>query len=338
MVFYDYSRYDGDSGPAPAGQEDREAKILARLNARKKKRVEQVEKPCQKDEVGQESVVDKPEEVQPLNVEELLEAQPGETVKAVSEEVPHVEVTLLFFPPHWCVFLMSKVSPFQEVPDEEVEEEIGAGFTVLEEVGKAGKEKAHRVLPGWLSKPYVVSRALASDRIPIKDLPGIEGSVQDTLRRNRIKHFFPVQRQVIPFLLKTSDSLYRPSDICVSAPTGSGKTLAFVLPIVQALNRHSVRKLRCLVVLPIHDLAVQVHSIFTTYCSGTRLNAVLVSASTSFSEEQKCLVRLDAQGERFLSLADIVVCTPGRLVDHMQRTPGLCLDSLRYLVIDEADR
>ena len=76
---------------------------------------------------------------------------------------------------------------------------------------------------------------------------------------------FPVQRLVIPKLISNLKSqLFRPGDVCVSAPTGSGKTLAFVLPIVQSLRNRVVPRVRALVVLPTQDLATQVKT--KNYC------------------------------------------------------------------------
>ena len=59
-----------------------------------------------------------------------------------------------------------------------------------------------------------------------------------------VRHFFPVQRQIVPLLLASGGRTlpYRPSDMCVSAPTGSGKTLAFVVPIVESLRGRMVPK------------------------------------------------------------------------------------------------
>jgi len=220
---------------------------------------------------------------------------------------------------------------------EPLEEPLGTGFTVLEEVKQEKMGKIHRVLPNWLAKPSVISCDLIKNKLPVKDVKGLDRFITDALKRNKIHNFFPVQQQIIPWLLQSQNSLYRPCDMCVSAPTGSGKTLAFVLPTVQALVKQSVLRLRCLVVLPVHDLAVQVHRVYSSFCRGTKLHVALISGNTSFSEEQQLLVRRGKNGE-YLSKADIVVCTPGRLVDHLQRTPGFSLTSLRYLIIDEADR
>ena len=141
------------------------------------------------------------------------------------------------------------------------------------------------------------------------------------LKENQITYFFPVQRQVIPHLLKRN-KYFRPSDLCVSAPTGSGKTLAFVLPLVQLLSDRVVPRVRALVVLPVQDLAMQVFKVFQAYSSANHLRVKLISGQKSFAQEQVELVVHDDNASIdqgvYHSLADIVVATPGRLVDHIQ--------------------
>ncbi|PSN55931.1 hypothetical protein C0J52_00470 [Blattella germanica] len=153
------------------------------------------------------------------------------------------------------------------------------------------------------------------------------------------KHVQKKSAQVIPWLLTahTKPRQYWPHDICVSAPTGSGKTLAFVIPIVQALRHRVVVRVRALIVLPVQDLAVQVHKVFLTYTKHTDLKVALITGQTSFAVEQQQLVNFGAVAG-YRSVVDIVITTPGRLVDHLQSTPGFTLKYLRFLVIDEADR
>lgn len=94
---------------------------------------------------------------------------------------------------------------------------------------------------------------------------------------------------------------------------------------------------RALVVLPVKDLAKQVHDVFKMYCEGTKLKVALcVSGQLPFLKEQEILVKYTTAG--YQSLADIVVATPGRLVDHIQKTQGFTLIHLRFLILDEADR
>lgn len=217
-------------------------------------------------------------------------------------------------------------------------------FTVIANVTKTKPVEVKRVLPQWLTEPTFVKVCLHDKKDSLDAIPQLDGSLIDKLKRNGIRYFFPVQREVIPVLLESvrygftmAPGCYRPNDLCVSAPTGSGKTLAFVLPIVHALQHRSCCQIRALVVLPVKDLAQQVFQVFQTYCKGTKLKVVLcVSGNRQFVKEQESMVRFACTG--YQTLADIIVATPGRLVDHIEKTPGFSLTHLRFLVLDEADR
>ncbi|XP_053326568.1 ATP-dependent RNA helicase DDX51 [Spea bombifrons] len=204
-------------------------------------------------------------------------------------------------------------------------------------------QKVQPVLPHWLSQPNLVHKDIKQNLVRIQDVPGLHPKILKKLETNKVTSFFPVQAEVIPAILEsTSNGFllgrggYRPSDMCVSAPTGSGKTLAFVIPIVQALLQRVVCEVRALVVLPTKELAQQVCKVFNTYVDGTGLKVVMLTGQKSFPKEQESLVQRTVSG--FCSLADILVSTPGRLVDHIQQTEGFNLRHLRFLVIDEADR
>ncbi|XP_049812925.1 probable ATP-dependent RNA helicase Dbp73D isoform X2 [Schistocerca nitens] len=212
-------------------------------------------------------------------------------------------------------------------------------FTVLGSDSFAKKQKVKRVLPSWLANPSVVSVNLKELHTRVDDIDGLDEDIVAEMKENYITHLFPVQAQVIPWLLSSANkpSMYWPSDICVSAPTGSGKTLAFVLPIVQILRKRVIPCIRALIILPVQDLAIQVYKVFKTYCSVTNLKVALITGQKSFVMEQQQLIKKNSTfGPQ--SLVDIVVTTPGRLVDHLKSTPNFSLKHLRFLVIDEADR
>ncbi|XP_068418478.1 ATP-dependent RNA helicase DDX51 isoform X3 [Eschrichtius robustus] len=213
-------------------------------------------------------------------------------------------------------------------------------------LGGFGRSKAPKVqpfLPAWLAEPSCVGKNVTEGLVSIEDIPEVHPDLQKRLRAQGISSYFPVQAAVIPALLEStangflvSRGGYRPSDLCVSAPTGSGKTLAFVIPVVQALLRRAVCQVRALVVLPTKELAQQVSNVFSVYADATPLRVALLTGQKSLAKEQESLVQDTADG--FRCLADIVVATPGRLVDHVEQTPGFSLQHLRFLVIDEADR
>ncbi|KAM7367517.1 hypothetical protein PAMP_013809 [Pampus punctatissimus] len=217
------------------------------------------------------------------------------------------------------------------------------GFTVLGGFENKSIQKVHRVLPQWLAQPDIIHRDIKSNLVPISDITGLSALLLKKLQHNGIQHFFPVQGEVIPAILESAQQGlligrggYQPRDICVSAPTGSGKTLAFVIPVIQVLMERVVCEVRALAVLPTKELAQQVCKVFSSYTEGTTLKVVMLAGQRSFAAEQASLS--EHRGGMRRSLADIVVATPGRLVDHINRNSGLCLDHLRFLIIDEADR
>ncbi|XP_070565553.1 ATP-dependent RNA helicase DDX51-like [Ptychodera flava] len=230
-----------------------------------------------------------------------------------------------------------------ETEGEVTKEDGDLGFTILGDIENQKAEKVHRVLPNWLANPSVIENVSDLKTCKLEDLSGLDEKLLAKLQECGFTHFFPVQQQVIPAILKcvrhglqAGIGGFRPSDMCVSAPTGSGKTLAFVIPIVQALMKRIVCQVRALVVLPTRDLAMQVHQVFSRISKGTGLKVVLTAGHKTLSQEQSSLVKEGNCG--FMSLADIIVATPGRLVDHISKTEGFTLQYLRFLVIDEADR
>uniref|UniRef100_H3C0Y4 ATP-dependent RNA helicase n=1 Tax=Tetraodon nigroviridis TaxID=99883 RepID=H3C0Y4_TETNG len=217
------------------------------------------------------------------------------------------------------------------------------GFAVLGGFESEPVAKVRRVLPQWLAHPDVIQRDIKGHLVPVCNVAGLSSNLINKLHHNGIDHFFPVQAEVIPAILEAAQQGlligrggYRPRDICVSAPTGSGKTLAFVIPVVQVLMQRVVCHVRALAVLPTKELAQQVYKVFSAYAEGTSLRVLVLAGQRSLSAEQASLSEYRAGVRR--SQADIIVATPGRLVDHINKKSGLKLDQLRFLIIDEADR
>lgn len=212
---------------------------------------------------------------------------------------------------------------------------IDTGYQTLGKKIQKKKQKVKRDLPHWLLNPDIAEMDYLANQLPVKDMKGLDNALTDRLEKLGFKNYFPVQRQIIPYLLEPHP--YRPHDVCVSAPTGSGKTLAFVLPIIQALSSRLVPKVRAIVVLPTVDLAQQVYKVFSTFVDRKGLRVKLLSGQNSLAKEQSELYRLADTGI-LQQLADILVVTPGRLVRHIRISKELDLSALRFLVIDEADR
>ncbi|SPO24970.1 related to DBP6 - ATP-dependent RNA helicase [Ustilago trichophora] len=178
----------------------------------------------------------------------------------------------------------------------------------------------------------------------------LSDTVRSRLEALGVSEWFAVQVSVIPTLLAQpqSRSLYRPfappRDLCVSAPTGSGKTLAYTVPIVEVLRTRQIVRLRALIVLPTRDLVAQVRSTLELVAKGSGLRIGTATGQHSFAHEQNQLVGTSAADDDNEddapreSKVDILIATPGRLIDHLDSTPGFTLAHLRFLVIDEADR
>ncbi|KAL0128154.1 hypothetical protein PUN28_003420 [Cardiocondyla obscurior] len=217
---------------------------------------------------------------------------------------------------------------------------LQSNFTVLGARARKKQREVKRVLPDWLAHPQLISADLNSGP-PLEELESVlDPKLVGVLRANGIIKLFPVQSSIIKWLHKCNTDRklgWWVRDTCVSAPTGSGKTLAYVLPIVQELQSRSVPKIRCLIVLPVQELATQVYKVMVTYTSHTNLKVGLLSGAFSFEQEQNTIIKKTERGN-YLSTVDIVIATPGRLLDHILKTSGFSLDCLRFLVIDEADR
>lgn len=113
---------------------------------------------------------------------------------------------------------------------------------------------------------------------------------------------------------------------------------------MQILSQRVVTRLRALVVLPTRDLCIQVKETFETFVKGTDLKIATSTGQNSFAHEQAILVgesQSNPNSPRVLgghSRVDVLITTPGRLIDHIKSTPNFTLQHLRFLVIDEADR
>ncbi|KAJ3768647.1 DEAD-domain-containing protein [Lentinula raphanica] len=185
-----------------------------------------------------------------------------------------------------------------------------------------------------------------SDSIEEWTRTGLSEKMSRRLVELGITELFAVQTCLLPFLLPrnaTHKALYQPynppRDVCVCAPTGSGKTLAYAIPIVEILSSRITTRLRALIVLPTRDLVMQVRETFEEISKGRGLKIGTATGQHSFTHEQGQIVgdiRYSLLGG--CSKLDILISTPGRLIDHLNGTPNFTLQHLRFLVIDEADR
>ncbi len=127
-----------------------------------------------------------------------------------------------------------------------------------------------------------------------------------------------VQATVAPYLLEQKD-------VIVQSRTGSGKTAAFLLPLIEKLN-NSEKKSQALILTPTRELASQVYTELKTFTGRLNISGTAIYGGSSYKP----------QFEALKSGVQIVIGTPGRILDHLIRG-SLKLDDLKYLVFDEAD-
>ena len=151
---------------------------------------------------------------------------------------------------------------------------------------------------------------------------GLSDKVLAAVATSGYKTPTPIQDQAIPHVLARRDVLG-------IAQTGTGKTAAFTLPMLTMLEqgRARARMPRTLILEPTRELAAQVEESFVKYGANHKLNVALIIGGVSFDDQDNKLMRG----------VDVLIATPGRLLDHFERG-RLLLTGVELLVIDEADR
>jgi len=159
---------------------------------------------------------------------------------------------------------------------------------------------------------------------PKNPLPGIafeqlSAPLREAAKRTNWTKLMPVQAQAIPYLLAKRDMI-------IQARTGSGKTGAFLLPMLERLDPKR-NECQALILVPTRELAKQVSQEATTLCTDAGLRNVAVYGGVGYGPQIEALKKG----------AQIVVGTPGRVLDHLLKRT-FSLDNLKMLIFDEADR
>ncbi len=157
------------------------------------------------------------------------------------------------------------------------------------------------------------------DKLPETSISELSEDLREACKRAGWPTLTPVQCKAMPYVLADRD-------IMVQARTGSGKTGAFVLPLLAKLNS-TLLQCQALVLVPTRELARQVAEEARLLAGGTGINVVEVYGGVGYGTQ------LDA----FRAGAQLVVGTPGRILDHLLKH-NLDLDSIKVLIFDEADR
>ena len=150
----------------------------------------------------------------------------------------------------------------------------------------------------------------------------LDKTLSDAVRALGYESPTPIQQQAIPAILAGKD-------IMAGAQTGTGKTAAFALPILQQLIKYTEtsRPIRALVLTPTRELAQQVYKSFVRYAENTELNVAVAYGGVSINSQISTIEKG----------VDILIATPGRLLDHIAKG-SVDLSQLQTIVFDEADR
>ena len=155
------------------------------------------------------------------------------------------------------------------------------------------------------------------------DALGLSPKILKALEKTSLKTPTPIQAQAIPHVMQGKD-------LMGLAQTGTGKTAAFGLPLLHRLldigHPPGPKNVRALILVPTRELATQIKDNFLTFTQGTAVKVVMVVGGASVNKQAQSLVKG----------ADVLVATPGRLIDLLERG-DVSLEKCGYLVLDEAD-
>ncbi|RQM28571.1 hypothetical protein B5M09_011104 [Aphanomyces astaci] len=166
-------------------------------------------------------------------------------------------------------------------------------------------------------------RGTQMDDIESFDMMPLSISTKNGLKRGKFAKPTKIQIGTIPHALAGRD-------ILAAAKTGSGKTLAFLIPMLEKLfrQRWDVEDgVGALVISPTRELAMQIFEVLRSIGKSHTFSAGLVIGGKNFQEEQYRIIKMN-----------ILVATPGRLLQHMEQTANFELSNLQVLILDEADR
>lgn len=235
-----------------------------------------------------------------------------------------------------------KVDSEAENEDEDVSMQDVHSLTPIPQPAKV-RDNTLKLLDSTMYKSTAWDSAtkINYDNSMIKPFESYKDELDSRLLKNIINNFsentFPIQTILFDTILPILNSSFQINktrftrqvgDILVNASTGSGKTLAYSVPLVQILRNRTVNTVRAVILLPTKILIHQVYECISKLSQGTSLIVSMSKLENSLKEEHSKFLQ---------NCPDILIITPGRLVDHLQMK-SFDLKNLKFLVLDEADR
>ena len=255
----------------------------------------------------------------------------------VIEDTKHTNILKRF---KQTVTLKDDTEPEESQEKEEIEELHDLGPIPQPEKTYLPKVKRNIMNESWshLNKIYYTME----DAVTWDDIYKKDKLINKTIYENITNSFnfdktMPIQTVILKKYLKSLKKNYsiskqnytlKSGDVLVNSFTGSGKTLSYLIPIIEILMNRKINKLRCIIVLPTQILIQQVYLTLNKLIKNSNLIITTTKANISLKEEI----------EKFKNLnMDILITTPGRLVDHLVKN-SISLDDLKFLVLDESDK
>ncbi|KAF0267645.1 hypothetical protein FOG48_03362 [Hanseniaspora uvarum] len=263
-------------------------------------------------------------------------ANPEEDLKVI-EDTKHTNILKRF---KQTVTLKDDTELEESQEKEEIEELHDLGPIPQPEKTYLPKVKRNIMNESWshLNKIYYTME----DAVTWDDIYKKDKLINKTIYENITNSFnfdktMPIQTVILKKYLKSLKKNYsiskqnytlKSGDVLVNSFTGSGKTLSYLIPIIEILMNRKINKLRCIIVLPTQILIQQVYLTLNKLIKNSNLIITTTKANISLKEEI----------EKFKNLnMDILITTPGRLVDHLVKN-SINLDDLKFLVLDESDK
>ncbi|XP_062853558.1 probable ATP-dependent RNA helicase DDX27 [Trichomycterus rosablanca] len=196
------------------------------------------------------------------------------------------------------------------------DEEVLKKADTLREKGKKNKKKAEE------PEAFFEDASQYDENLTFQDM-NLSRPLLKAITTIGFKQPTPIQKACVPVGLLGKD-------ICACAATGTGKTAAFMLPVLERLlyKPRETQVTRVLVLVPTRELGIQVHTVARQLAQFTSISTCLAVGGLDLKSQEVAL-RVGP---------DILIATPGRLIDHLHNTPSFELSQIEVLILDEADR
>lgn len=208
----------------------------------------------------------------------------------------------------------------EEVDEDEFssgDEEVLKKADTLREKQKKGKRKAAET-----PEAFFEDASQYDENLTFQDM-NLSRPLLKAISTMGFKQPTPIQKACVPVGLLGKD-------ICACAATGTGKTAAFMLPVLERLiyKPRETQVTRVLVLVPTRELGIQVHSVARQLAQFTSISTCLAVGGLDLKSQEAAL----------RAGPDVLIATPGRLIDHLHNTPSFELSQIEILILDEADR